>query len=116
LPRTNLISRQRNRVLVVRCSEVHVAVFSEKVEGATPGALALPRLRGLIGTLRARRATALTFNQDALVELAVRADGPDDVSDGDWGSIDSIWDRAALIPSSLRAACKTAVMFEGRRP
>jgi hypothetical protein len=60
-----------NRALFQQCSDALADVLSQRVEKAVEDALSRRWFHTLLGTLHARRATVVTFNQDTLVEQGV---------------------------------------------
>lgn len=62
-----------NRALFELCSRKLATVLDECVDAARDEALSRPWLFDFLGTVHARKATIITFNQDTLIELAVEA-------------------------------------------
>ncbi len=62
-----------NRTLFALCSQSLASAIDECVASAKETALSRPWLFDFIGTLHARQATVITFNQDTLIESAVEA-------------------------------------------
>lgn len=71
-PDLTAVENLKNRALFQACGESVASVLNESVGAAIDGLLLVPWLRRLLGTLHARQATVVTFNQDVLIEAAVK--------------------------------------------